>query len=192
MKIGVKREIRILGIDDSPFDKFRDKGKECLVVGTVFRGGNYPDGILSTKVRIDGRNSTSKLVQMVNKSKFKPQISAIMLDGIALAGFNVIDIEKLSKKTGIPVIVVVRKYPDFAKIKKVLQKLKMRSQLKLIENAGKPVKAGKVWVQFKGILIGKVKEIIRVSSTHSFIPEPIRVAHLIASGIARGESKGDA
>jgi endonuclease V-like protein UPF0215 family len=190
MKKGVKKEIRVLGIDDSPFDKFRDK--ECLVVGTLYRGGNYPDGILSTKVRVDGADSTRKLAALVNKSKFKPQLSSIILDGIALAGFNVVDIEKLNKDTKIPVIVVVRKYPDFSRITKTLAKLKKQRQLKLIEKAGKPVKAGRIWIQFKGISTSKAREIVRVTSTHSFIPEPIRLAHLIASGIVKGESKGDA
>jgi endonuclease V-like protein UPF0215 family len=190
MKKGVKKEARVLGIDDSPFDKFKDK--ECLVVGTVFRGGNYPDGILSTKVRVDGIDSTKRIVEMVNKSKFKPQLRAIFLDGIALGGFNVVDIGLLNKKTGIPVVVVVRNYPDFGKIIRALKKLKKLRQIKLIENAGKPVKARKIWVQFKGIEFAEVKELIKITATRSFIPEPIRVAHLIASGIVKGESKGDA
>ncbi|MBN2111892.1 DUF99 family protein [Candidatus Woesearchaeota archaeon] len=190
MKIGVKKEIRVLGVDDGPFDKFRDK--ECLVVGTLYRGGNYPDGILSAKVKVDGSDSTKALVSMVNRSKFKPQLQAIILDGIALGGFNVVDIESLNKKTGIPVIVVVRAYPDFDEIIRVLKKLKKHRQINLIEKAGKPVKAGKVWVQFKGTSFDRVKEIISITSTRSHLPEPVRVAHLIASGIIKGESRGDA
>jgi len=34
--------------------------------------------------------------------------------------------------------------------------------------------------------------IVKLSSTRSLIPEPIRVAHLIASGVALGESMGGA
>jgi len=33
---------------------------------------------------------------------------------------------------------------------------------------------------------------VKLSSTRSLIPEPIRVAHLIASGVALGESRGGA
>lgn len=190
MKKGTKKEIRVLGIDDSPFNKFKDR--ECLVVGTVFRGGSYPDGVMSTKVRVDGHNSTKKLVDMVNKSKFRPQLQSIILDGIALGGFNVVDIEELHKKTRIPVIVVVRRYPDFRKIINALKKLKKQKQIKLIEKAGEPVKAGKIWVQFKGISLEKVREVIRITATRSFLPEPIRVAHLISAGIVKGESRGSA
>ncbi|RLE42544.1 hypothetical protein DRJ19_03925, partial [Candidatus Woesearchaeota archaeon] len=108
----IKRYMRILGIDDAPFNKFKDKGKNVLVVGTIFRGGDFLDGLISTKVRVDGRNATRKLIEMINKSKFKPQLRVVMLDGIALGGFNIVDIEELWKAIGIPVMVVMRKYPD--------------------------------------------------------------------------------
>jgi endonuclease V-like protein UPF0215 family len=188
----MKQEIRILGIDDAPFDKFRDKGKNLLVVGTIYRGGNYMDGLLSTKIKVDGSNSTSQLIKMVNQCKFKPQIRAIILDGIALGGFNIIDIEKLHKKTSIPVIVVIRRMPDFRKIKETLKKLKIENKYQLIEKAGKPVKINSIYVQFKGITKEQAKEIIKLSSIHSLLPEPIRVAHIIASGIKEGQSRGRA
>lgn len=187
----VKDEIRVLGIDDSPFERF-SKGKKTLVIGTLFRGGKWIDGILSTKVNIDGNDSTSKLVEMINNCKFKPQLQCIFLDGIALGGFNIIDIEKLNKKTGIPVIVVIRKMPGIKKIKEVLIRIGSKNKIKLIDKAGKPIKIGKIYVQFKGIRAEEVNDILRITSTRSLIPEPIRVAHLIAQGIYLGESKGNA
>lgn len=185
-----KREIRALGIDDSPFKKFT-KGS-ILVVGTIFRGGTLIDGILTTKVAIDGTNSTKKLIEMVNKSKFKPQLRCILLNGIALAGFNVIDIEELNKKTRIPVIVVIRKYPDFKKIEETLKKINQHKKYKLIQKAGPVEQVGKIYIQRKGITKKKAEEILKLTCTRSLIPEPIRVAHLIAGGIVTGESKGKA
>ena len=186
-----KNEIRILGVDDSPFKKI-EKGKKTRIIGTVFRGGSWIDGILSTQVAIDGNNATSKLIEMITKSKFKPQLRAILLNGIAFGGFNIIDIGELNKKTGIPVIVVIRKNPDIAQIKEVLIKIHKKSKIKLIDNAGIPVKIGKIYVQYKGIELEGVKDILRITCTRSLIPEPIRVAHLIAQGIYLGESKGNA
>ena len=57
----MKKEIRILGIDDAPFDKFNDK--ESLIIGTLFRGGSSIDGIMSTKATVDGIDSTGKTFQ---------------------------------------------------------------------------------------------------------------------------------
>jgi endonuclease V-like protein UPF0215 family len=186
----MKPEMRILGIDDAPFDKFKDKS--TLVIGTLFRGGSYLDGLMSTKVRIDGNNATKKIAEMINKSKFKPQIQLTILDGIAVAGFNVIDIMELHRLTKIPVIVVMRSYPDLEKIFKTLRHLKMDKKITIIGKAGKIDKVGEIYVQHIGISIEDVKEVMKLASTRSLLPEPIRVAHIIASGIKSGESRGRA
>ena len=185
-----KKEIRVIGIDDSPFDKFKDR--KCLVVGVVMRGGSWVDGILSTKVDVDGNDSTSKIISMINKCKFKPQLQCIFLDGIAVAGFNVIDIQKLNKKTKLPVVVVIRKKPDISNIKKTLIKINKKDNIKLIEKAGEVFRIENIFIQCTGIEINDLRKILKVVCTRSFIPEPIRLAHLIAQGIVLGESKGGA
>ena len=187
----MKKEVRVIGIDDAPFDKFNRK-KDATVIATFFRGGLCIDGIMSCKVRIDGNNSTKKLIEMINQSKFVSQVFAILLDGIAVAGFNVINIQKLSKKTGIPVIVVIRKIPDFETINKTLKKLGMEKKIKLINGAGPVYKFKKVFFQVAGADTDFAEEILKVTCTRSDIPEPIRVAHLIGQGLVFGESKGDA
>lgn len=185
-----KKEIRIIGIDDAPFNKFK-KGS-VLVVGTIFRGGEWCDGILSTKVAVDGNNSTKKLIEMINKCKFKPQLRCIALDGIALGGFNIVDVKELNKKTKIPVMVVIRRYPDFKKIEETLKKLNKYHKYRLIEKAGAVNKIGDIFVQLSGLNLEQARSILKITCTRSLIPEPIRVAHLIAAGVVAGESKGKA
>tara|TARA_Y100000310_G_C20599710_1_gene772367 strand:+ start:861 stop:1424 length:564 start_codon:yes stop_codon:yes gene_type:complete len=186
----VKKEIRVIGVDDSPFNKFK-KGK-VLIIATIFRGGSFIDGVLSTNVNADGNDSTTKLIAMINRCKFKPQLQCILLDGIAFGGFNIIDIQELNKKTKIPVIVIIRRQPNFKKIFRTLKKLKKESKIKLIQKAGQVTKVGKIFIQTKGLTLQKAKQILKLTCTRSLIPEPIRVAHLIASGVVTGESKGNA
>ncbi|MFH1917182.1 MAG: DUF99 family protein [Nanoarchaeota archaeon] len=186
----LKKESRIIGIDDGPFDKFKDK--EALIVGTVFRGGQYLDGILTTRVSIDGFDATYNIIQMIKKSKWKSQIRAIMLDGIAVAGFNVINIKNLHKETGIPVIVIIRQYPDYEGMFRALKKLGMNEKIKLIETIEKPEKVNTIYIQREGISIREALALLKITCTHAKIPEPVRIAHIIASGLSTGESKGAA
>ncbi|MBI2655212.1 DUF99 family protein [Candidatus Woesearchaeota archaeon] len=186
----IKKEIRVIGIDDSPFNKFKDK--EVLVVGVVMRGGLFVDGVLSSKAEVDGNDATDKIIKMINKCKFRPQLQCIFLSGIAVGGFNIIDIKELSKKTKIPVIVVIRKNPDIEKIRKTLIKIKKRNKIKLLENAGKVIHIDKIFVQLAGIDIQKARKILKIVCTRSLIPEPLRLAHIITAGIVTGESKGRA
>ena len=190
----IKNEIRILGIDDAPFT---EKQEECFVVAVVFRGGSFMDGLLSCKVKVDGDDSTTKLTELINKSKHKDQLKVIMLDGIALAGFNVVDINELSKKTRLPVIAVMRYFPDLEDIEKALQRVKNgEKKFELIRKAGKiyevEIRGKKIFIQPAGISAEEASRIVKLSSTRSLQPEPLRVAHLIASGIVKGESRGRA
>ncbi|MBI2652724.1 DUF99 family protein [Candidatus Woesearchaeota archaeon] len=185
-----KKEIRVIGVDDSPFNKFKDL--KILVVGVIMRGGSWVDGILSTNVRVDGDDSTKKLIEMINKCKFKPQLQCIFLDGIAVAGFNVIDVKELNKKTNLPVITVIRRMPDIDNIKGTLIKINKKEKIKLIEKAGNVVRIDNIFVQLTGIDLEEAKKILKIVCTRSLIPEPLRLAHLIASGVTVGESKGRA
>jgi len=186
----VKKEIRVIGIDDSPFNKFKDR--KILVVGVVMRGGSWVDGILSTKVAVDGDDSTKKLIDMINKCKFKPQLQCIFIDGIAVAGFNIVDVRELSKKTKLPVVIVIRRKPDIENIKKTLIKINKKDKIKLIEKAGDVTQVNDIFIQLAGISLEQARKILKVVCTRSLIPEPIRLAHLIAQGVVFGESKGRA
>ncbi len=188
----IKPEIRILGIDDSPLIS-----KKVLLVGTVFRGGLWLDGILKTEVERDGLDATRKIIEITRNSRHFGQVRVIMLNGVTIAGFNVVDIQKVFRETELPIIAVMRRMPDFRAIEEALQNLsKPKTRLNIIKRAGeiREVKTQKrglpVYFQCAGIDVESAKEIVKLSSTHSRIPEPLRVAHLIASAMVYGESAG--
>lgn len=186
----MKKEIRVIGIDDGPFDK--NVQEQVLIVGTIFRGGLWLDGVTTTYASVDGTDATIQISRMINQCKIKPQLQAILLDGIAIGGFNVIDIEKLHKETMLPVIVIMRSKPELKKIKQALDKLNTPEKFDLIKRAGDIHDAGKIFFQCYGTNIDTARDIICVTTTRSYIPEPIRSAHLIASGLVKGESSGNA
>ena len=190
----MKSEIRILGIDDSPFTF---KNKYSPIIGVVMRGGQYIEAVLKEKVKIDGLNATKKCIEMIKKTRYKKQLKAIMTDGISLGGFNVLDIEELYNKTNIPIITITRDKPDNSGIKKALKKhftdweyrynLISKGHLFRVKTKHNPI-----FIKCAGINEHEAKEIIKISTIRGVIPEPIRVAHIIASGIKRGESYGKA
>lgn len=190
----IKPEIRILGIDDSALNS-----EKIMIVGTIFRGGDWIDGILRSDITKDGLDATPVICNMIKKSKHYGQIRAVMLDGITYGGFNVVDIQKLYTETGIPVIVIMRTYPNFEKIKSALKNFPdAENRWEIIKKAGEVEKitweknSSPIYIQKAGIGLESAKKIIRLTSIRSNIPEPLRVAHLIATGIILGESRGKA
>ena len=188
----IKPEIRILAIDDSAIIR-----AQVMIVGVIFRGGEWLDGVLRSEITKDGLDATDVISEMVVATKHYPQIRAIMLDGVTYGGFNVVDISELHRRTNLPVIVVMRAEPDMGKIRQALQHLpNFDLRWRAIENAGRiteiDVHGNLIYIQCCGIEVTDAASIVRMSTTHSHIPEPLRVAHLIATGIVCRESRGQA
>lgn len=178
----------VAGFDDAPF-ALGHRG-DVLVVGAVFSGPRL-EGVLSGKVRRDGANATDRLIALVAGSRFYPQLQAVLLQGIAFAGFNVVDIHRLHGALERPVLVVCRRLPDLDRIREALLNHVPggRRKWKLIERAGPMEPLARVYVQRAGLSPAAAEALIGDFALNGRLPEPLRTAHLIAGGIATGESR---
>lgn len=190
----IKPEIRVLGIDDGIFVP-HTKGT-VDVVGVIFRGGYWLDGVTRTEVTLDGMDATEKIAGMIKKSPHYEELRVVILNGVTFAGFNVVDINKLSKTVNLPVIAVTREKPDLEKIKKALENLpEYKTRWQAIESAGKIIEIQtrnieeSVYIQIAGVSQEDAEKILKSTSTRSNIPEALRVAHIIASGLTRSKEK---
>jgi uncharacterized protein len=212
--------VNVIGFDDGPFP--REHRGDVLLVGTVCSGTRL-DGVLSGTIRRDGANATRSMVNIVRSSQFGEHVQAIMLQGIAVGGFNVVDVHALSNALRVPVLVVVRKLPDMAAVRRALfadaphsrpRVAGAKRKWRLIEQAGalealgpsrrsqRRAKASgpsgiattlpKVWVQRVGLSMEEARRFVAATTLHGNIPEPLRLAHLIAGGIVTGKSRGRA
>jgi len=184
----VKPEIRIIGVDDGVFIPHA-KGK-CDIVGVVFRGGYWLDGAMRTQIEVDGMDATEKIANMITSSPHYGQLRVIMLDGVTFGGFNVADTSDLFETTSLPVIAITREEPDFYAIRKALKNLPFsQKRWKAIRNADRIVRVvtrpgeEAIFMQVVGMKVDIAKRIVKSTATRSNVPEPLRVAHLIASAL---------
>jgi uncharacterized protein len=182
----IKSEIRVLGVDDGKFIPHVQGA--VLVVGVVFRGGCWVEGVMHTDIAIDGFDATERIVSMINSSSHRKQLRLVMLNGITFGGFNVVDIHRLNLATNLPVLALTRHKPDLEAIHKALNNLpKSEERWKTILDAGKIIELScrgkKIYIEAAGISEADAKEVIELTSTRSSFPEPLRVAHIIASGV---------
>ncbi len=183
----LKSEIRVLGVDDGKFAP-RTIG-EVIVVGVVFRGSGSIDGVMHTHVAIDGFDATEKLASMINGSRHHKQLRVVMLNGITFGGFNVVDIKRLNLATGVPVIALTSEKPDLEAVRKALSNLpKSGERWKMVLEAGEihevTCKGKKLYMELAGISVSDAQEIVELTAARSCLPEPLRVAHLVASGVS--------
>jgi len=198
----MKPQFRVLGIDDGPFS-FTDRSVPAI--GVVYRKG-YIDAILKSELTVDGDDATTVIAKMVIDSGPVKQLAAVMLDGITFGGFNVVDLEALHNATGVPVITVTRDEPDMEAIRNALEKMgtspaKGRravpdwneryarlERLSLVEvtTGHKPVH-----IAYEGLPLSEAKGIVRATTVRGAMPEPLRLAHLIATALVKGKSRGN-
>jgi len=190
----MKKQVRVLGIDDSPFT-FRSE--RALLVGVVARLPMYIEGIMRTEASVDGSDATDSIADMVLRSRYREQLKVIMLDGVAVGGFNVVDIDRLREATGISCATVTRDLPDHERMEKALRahfddwrdrmEVIKRHPLHRVGTARHPL-----YVTAVGISIDDLELILKECTVVGTLPEPLRIAHLISSAMVRGESHGRA
>lgn len=178
----------VIGFDDAPFA--REHRGDVAIVGTVYAGLRL-EGVLVGRVRRDGANATEVLARLVTTSKYR-QLQLILLQGIALAGFNVVDVESLHRRTGLPVVAVSRRAPRFARVRSALLARVRGGERKwaLIEKLGPMEQVGGVHIQRAGISLAEAGTVVRRLAVNGSYPEPLRAAHLIAGALGSGQSRG--
>ena len=181
----LKKGVKILGIACSSFNRLEDKS--VPIFGVVYRGASLFEGVMKISIEVDGEDATEKIQAMIEQSKHSKQLNLIMTRGITIAGFNYIDIKKLYDKTGLPVISVVDRKPNFEKIRSAIKNVaNWEDRYKVITNSGliREIQSSEdeepVFIQSIGFKDKEIATFLKKVTIVGRIPEPIRVARLIA------------
>ncbi len=182
----LKKGVKILGIACSSFNRLEDQF--VPIFGVVYRGASLFEGVLKTRIEVDGEDATEKIRAMIEQSNHSKQLKLIMTRGITIAGFNYIDIKKLYEKTGLPVISIVDRKPNFEKIRSAIKNVpNWEERYKVITNSGliREIQSSEdeepVFIQSIGFKDEEIATFLKKVTVVGRIPEPIRVARLIAT-----------
>ena len=118
-----------------------------------------------------------------------------MSNGITFAGFNILDITGINEATGIPVIAITRKKPSMESIFSALslhfkdgeERIKIIKKTS-VDEIKYPDKL--LYINRAGISMNDAVMLIKKATHTGNIPEPVRMAHLIATAIKNKESHG--
>ncbi|NVB42991.1 DUF99 family protein [Pseudenhygromyxa sp. WMMC2535] len=180
-----------IAVDDAPFP--REHRGDVGVVGVAFTRTRL-DGVMTGKLRRDGANATQAIATLISSSPFAEHAQIVLLGGITFGGFNVADIHGLHERLDKPILVLARKRPRYADIRRALLEKVPGGARKwaLIEAAGEMEPCAALWVQRVGLELDAAAQVIEDLRVHGKLPEPVRVAHLIAGAFADGVSRGRA
>ncbi|MBI4601234.1 MAG: DUF99 family protein [Planctomycetes bacterium] len=186
----MKRRLHTLAIDDAPFDKFRDR--ETWAVGVVMAGAGLVEGVLATRLPVDGAGVTGRLADWIARCRFARSLRVVLVEGLTIAGLSVIDLPLLARSTGLGVISVDRRLPAPGRLEATLRKLGWDDRVSAVEAAGPFHRFGELVFACAGLGPEAAREVLEQSRGRSKVPEGIRIAHLIGQALVLGESKGRA
>jgi uncharacterized protein len=179
----------VVGLDDGPFLR---SARRAALVAVIFSAPNYVEGILRTTVSIDGTDATDRILSLLGGSPFLDGVRAVLLDGIAVGGFNLIDLDRLHAGLHRPIVTVTRRAPDFSAIHAALRKyfprdaaarwrlIRAHSLFRLSTPEGNPLRISAV-----GCTRAEASLIVRRTTVRGNLPEPLRLARLIARALVR-------
>ncbi|MGC2289600.1 MAG: DUF99 family protein [Thermoplasmata archaeon] len=183
-----KPHLRVIGLDDGPFVR---SARRTALVGVIFSAPNYVEGILRTSVAIDGTDATDRILSLLGESPFLDGVRAVILDGIAVGGFNLIDLDRLYAGLQRPIVTVTRRPPDFPAIHAALRKyfprdasarwrlVRAHPLFRLATPEGNPLRVSAV-----GCTRAEAAAIVRRTTVRGNLPEPLRLARLVARTLA--------
>jgi endonuclease V-like protein UPF0215 family len=178
-----------LGIDDGPFEKFRST--TVPIVGVMMEGPDLVEGVARTEFAVDGEDATGFLANWVEGLRFRPALQGIFLGGITIAGLGVVDLVALAERMGLPVLAVNRRDPTNHRLHDALEAAGLAHRMSLVKRAPAARRVDDhLFVAAAGIEPEEAVSWVRATRLKSEIPEPLRLAHLIARAMVTGESRG--
>ena len=176
-----KRGIRIFGIAES-FNKFN---LTSTLGGVVMRRDLIIDGIVFGTSTLKGDDST-KNIHCMFRSLERDDINCILLDGLIISMYNIIDGKQLNTITGLPVIAIT--FEDSVGLEEhirhhFLEKSEMKlEQYRKLGNRDKVrLKTDKLlYIRYWGLSLKGALNTLNAFTLQGSIPEPIRVAKLLA------------
>jgi len=179
----------VLGIDDGPFTK--PQAHEAPLVAVMMEGAALVEGVAVTKFPVDGDGVTEFLADWIQGLRWKPALQAIVFGGATIAGLAIIHVAALADRLGIPCISVTRRRPSNEQVARALLAAGLAERGAQLERLPPAVAVSRnLYLSFAGTTLARATTIVLATSVKSKLPEPLRVAHLIAAALERGQSRG--
>ena len=179
-----KPGIRALGVAES----FRQGQKRSVLAGVVMRSDFVIDGVALGRTAVGGDDATTAIASLFRKFR-RNDVNLILVSGAILSLYNIIDVDLLSKKTKLPVVCLT--YKETAGIEGSIRRHfpqgaegKLEAYRKLGSRVGLMLRTGhRVYVRTSGIEPPSVKRVLDQFTLQGSVPEPVRVAKLLARAL---------
>jgi len=183
-----KKGIRGLAIAES----FSQNSKKSVLSGIVMSTDLVIDGFVFGYSTVGGDDATDAILEMYEKLD-RQDISFLLISGIVISLYNIIDMKRISEKIGLPVIGVTYEessgiedaikhhFPESYKSKLTeYSKLEPRKKITLHTSYN-------LYVRNEGCTVLETKQLLDKITLQGSIPEPLKITQLLANTLLKSK-----
>jgi len=176
-----KKGIRGLAIAES----FRQDSEKSVLAGIIMSTDFIIDGFVFGKTTLKGDDATEEIISMHNKLE-RPDISFVLISGLVISLYNIIDIKRVHDVLQIPIIGIT--YKESVGLEETIKKHfpdNYEEKLERYSMLGKREKISldtsfDLYVRNEGCTVLECKQLLNKITNQGSIPEPLRIAQLLA------------
>ena len=183
-----KKGIRGLAIAES----FSQTSKKSVLVGIVMSTDLVIDGFVMGHSTVGGDDATDAILAMHEKLN-RSDVSFLLISGIVISSYNILDVKRISEKIGLPVIGVT--YEESAGIEDAIKhhfpesyetKLAEYSKLGSREKVTLHT-SHNLYIRNEGCTVLEAKQLLDKMTLQGSIPEPLRISQLLANTLLKAK-----
>jgi hypothetical protein len=173
--------VRVFAVAES----FRKSAKKSVLAGVVMRRDLVVDGMAFGNATVEGDDATDAVIAMY-KFLGRDDVNCILLDGLVISMYNIIDGRQVCEKTGLPVVAIT--FEDSPGLESAIKhhfpegwQEKLKQYKKIGKRERVTLKTGKgLYIRTWDITTKKAVSMLDAFTLQGAVPEPVKVAKLAA------------
>ena len=173
-------------------ESFSQDSKKSVLTGIVMSTDLVIDGFILGHSTIGGDDATDSILSMYEKLD-RPDVSFVLISGIVISLYNIVNVKRISEKIGLPVIGVT--YKDSDGIEEAIKHHFPESyESKLAEYSGLGSRekitlhtSHDLYIRNEGCTVAEATQLLNRLTLHGSFPEPLRIAQMLANTLLKAK-----
>ena len=173
-------------------ESFSQNSKKSVLSGIVMSTELVIDGFVFGHSTVGGNDATDTILSMYERLD-RPDVSFLLISGIVISFYNIVNVKKISDKIGLPVIGVT--YKDSEGIEEAIRhhfpesyetKLAEYSELGSREKITLHTSYD-LYIRNVGCTASEAKHLLDKLTLHGSFPEPLRISQMLANTLLKAK-----
>ena len=165
-------------------ESFSQDSKKSVLSGIVMSTDLVIDGFVFDHSTVGGDDATDVILSMYERLG-RPDVSFLLISGLVISLYNIVNVKRISEKIGLPVIGVtyaIRHHFPESYESKLAEYSDIGSREKITLHTSHDL-----YIRNEGCTVLEAKQLLDKITLHGSFPEPLRIAQMLASTLLKAK-----